>query len=168
MAASLKEIRREVKKKQKQIRAEEQKKTEERVKKVDNRVDTVGGKLYRFNVRVFGIGFVNWWMSGNVGRGLLWLMQDFITAAFAIGTTFWAMTTFLPNIGNAIGHSAGLVSNAPYVDFQNLMFNPMMYCDMALLAAQIYLVRLVWNLTGKLFGHWRKMNAEKHGIKDYK
>lgn len=167
MLNGIRKAKKEAKKKNKQIKEEAAKKTQERIKKADRKADTLGGKLYQFNVKVFGISFVNWFMAGNVGRGILWLLQDFVTALVAIGTTMWMMTMFLPNMGNMIGHSAGLVSNAPLVDFQNLMFNPMIYFDMVMLVTQIYLIKFVWKWTGKLFGHWRYKNAMHHNIKDY-
>lgn len=167
MLSSIQQARKEAKKQSQKIKEEEAEKTKKRIKKADKKVNTLADKLYKFNVKVFGIGFVNWFKAGNIGRGILWLMQDFVTGVVAVGITMWLMTTFLPNIGNMIGHTAGLVSNAPLVDFQNLMFNPMIYFDMAMLVLQVYLVKLVWRWTGKLFGHWRYKNAIKHGVKDY-
>lgn len=167
MLSNLKQARKEAKKKNKQIKAEEAKKTQERIKKVDKKANTIADKLYRFNVKLFGIGFVNWFEAGNIGRGLLWLMQDLIIAIVAIGSTMWMMTTFLPNVGNMIGHAAGLAANAPFVDFQNLMFNPMIYFDMAALILQIGMIKLVWQWLNKLFGRWRYKNALNHGVKDY-
>lgn len=157
-----------LKKQAKQIKKEQDQKTKKQIIKADQVIDKLDVKRHKLMRKLFGEKITLWLLEGNIGRGILWLIQDWVIVMLGIAITMWLMTVVLPNMGNMIGHAAGLTTEAALIDQENLMFNPMLFFDLMCLVSVWLLLRLVWQWLNKWFGHWRYLNAKHHGMTVYR
>lgn len=166
-------LKKQIKQKNKEIKEEEAKKVKQQQDKLDAKSDKMvkhAEKTQR-DARttmnyIFGGTIHDVFTDGRIFRGFLWALQIFIEADIVFSVAMWFVTNQLYQMGEAIGHGAGITVDSNMIDKVNMMFIPTAFMALVCFAGVMAGAVLLWKLMNKIFGRLRMRSKYKHNLVD--
>lgn len=166
-------LKKQIKQKNKEIKQEEDAKVKAQQAKVDAKSDKMIEKAeaQQKSARttwnyVFGGTIRDVFIDGRIFRGILWFLQGFIEADIVFSVAMWFVTNQLYQMGEAIGHGAGITTDSNMIDKVNMMFIPTAFMALVCFAGLMVGAVLLWKFMNKIFGRLRIRSKFKHGLID--
>lgn len=166
-------IKKQIKQKNKEIKNEESQrvkkeqaiadaKSDERIKKAE-KAQKSARATWNY---VFGGTIHDVFTDGRIYRAILWFLQAFVEADIVFSVSMWFVTNELYQMGEAIGHGAGVTTESNMIDKVNMMFIPTAFMGLVCFSGIMAGAWLLWKLMNKIFGRLRLRSKFKHDLVD--